>query len=625
VQDQHTNIVPIFLQLRNLTPELLARAGVAVPEDAEPEQFIEPLLDASIVQLNMSELKQLGDHARSLKDGMILLMADGLNELYGEEPTNLILKRLIAYAKGHGFSARVIVSDRITPRDVINQQWQQLRLELLAPEVVRQQFKERAVGAAYDELSQTDRSLLQIPYFLAYALDHNTAHLSSAAEALKEFFEELGFDAEALDRMAHAAFDAYNDHHSYKFDVSHFMHAVGDNVYRKLVDEGVLLVVSENDDTVAAQPGESQAQFDHPLKHDYLAARYLAQHTTEWTPASLDVVSVESNSFDALAMTLELLHDEVQCDTFIQRVHNWNWAAALVCVAKAVRSGGSRHSQEVQLAVLALVTEKLFDAVQQTRVRANEILALFPQAIAAPYRQVRDLGELCTLVQQQVQFEAKYQDREPWFPRWRDLFVRFGDQTFTEADLRLIISQAALIGWTAANVFRRTRLSELDVRQLHAYYDACAACDYNDWRASTIRSRVVHALGRTDSRPAVDLLFEALNHDIYMWARIGAARSLVEIAALTADTALRQHIIDMLLDMAANTSDEILAIKTLHEIGQSAFFRDAHAGWQQAARPLIVRVRDRQVDPERDWWSNLLVEFDKFCQEDATRVVGANV
>jgi hypothetical protein len=618
VDDQHANIVPIFLQLRQLRYETLARAGEAVLDDADAEQYIEPLLDASIVPLGTADLKLLGEHALSLNNGLILIMADGLNELYGEEVTNLILKRLIAYVTRRGLGARVLVSDRITPRDSIDTKWKHLRLELLAPAVVLQQFQAHGMESAYQELSVAERTLLQTPYFLAYALDHNTTRLSSAAEAIKAFFEEQGFNGETLDRMAQAAFNAYSDDRNYKFDASRFMHAVGDDVYRKLVDEGILFVLAdEGEPRVTQRSNEPQAQFDHPLKHDYLAARYLAQHSTEWTPASFDAASFESNSFDALAMTLELLQDANQCDTFIQRVYNWNSAAALVCIAKAVRTGSGRHSQEIQFAVLALEAEKLFDPVQQTRMRASAVLALFPQAIAAPYQQVRDLGELYALVQQQTQSEATYRDREPWFPKWRDLFVRFSSPMFSEQDRRQIVSQEGLIGWTAANVFRRFKLSDLDILQLRAYYDAASSSDNNDWRSSTIRSRVVHALGRTDTQPAVELLFEALTQDRYVWARTGAARSLIQLAALTADSALRRQIVDMLIDMVKRATPETLAIKLLHEIGQSVFYRGAHPEWQEVITPLIVLIRDRQTDPERDWWSTLLVEFEKFCQAQA--------
>ena len=48
-------------------------------------------------------------------------------------------------------------------------------------------------------------------------------------------------------------------------------------------------------------------------------------------------------------------------------------------------------------------------------------------------------------------------------------------------------------------------------------------------------------------RTAVDLLLVALQEDHYLWARIGAARSLVEIAALTADAELRTKVIDTLI------------------------------------------------------------------------------
>lgn len=615
VQDEYSNIVPIFLQLRELNAEMLLRAGEAIAEDAEPEQYIEPLLGASIVPLSPADLKKLGDHAMDLRSGMILVMADGLNELYGEDLTNLILKRLTSYVTRRGLSARVLVSDRITPRDVINQQWQQMRLEQLAPQVVFQQLQGYGIDATYTQLSENDKRLLQTPYFLAYALDHNTTTLVSAAEALKSFFEELGFDVDTLDLLAHAAFTAYQDHHSYKFKTGRFTGIVGEKVFQKLIDEGVVELMPDGSEKRADDASrEREVRFDHPLKHDYLVARYLAQHTTEWTPATLDVVSFESNSFDALAMTLELLQDEAQCDTFIQRVHNWNWAAALTCIAKAVRSGGGRHSQEIQFAVMALVAEKLFDAVRQTRVRAKEVLALFPQTMAAPYTQAGSIDELRVLVQKQVQAEAKFLTREAWFPEWHEIFLRFDKLAVSEHDLRQIVRQEAVLGWTAANVLRRYRLSDMDVRQLRAYYDACAACQYSDWRASTIRSRVVHALGRTDTRMAVDFLFEALTNERYAWAQIGAARSLVEIAALTADSELRGYVIARLLRMVNDASSEIMGAKILHEIGQSAFYDKAQAGWHEAVSSLIVLVRDRQTDSERDWWSHLIVEFETFCK-----------
>jgi len=625
VKSGYGNIMPIYIELRRLNQDALQSLNDELDDDADAEQYLEPLLGASIVLLNTAKLKGLVDHVRSLDGGMLLVIVDGLNEIYGEEAADSILKRLTTYITGCDVGAGVLVTDRITPRDAINQQWKVAQIERLTLGVVVEQFRAKQIDAIYDQLTDNDRTLLQTPYFLDYALTHNTSRLSSASEAIATFFEELGFTDAALDRMAEAAFDAYKQQRGSKFDVQPFEQAVEPDTFRRLLDGGVVIRLSDEEDPQAGDAeAKPQAQFDHPLKHDYLAARYLAQHTTEWTPESLDVVSFASNSFDALAMTLELLQSEAQCDTFIQRVHNWNWAAALVCIAKAMRTGSGRHSQKIQFAVLAIVAEKLFDPVQQTRVRASEVLALFPQAIAAPYKQVRNLGELYALVQQQVQSEAKYQDNETWFTKWRDLFVRFDSPTFGEPDLRQIVSTQAIIGWTAANVFRRFKLSDVDVRQLRAYYDACRACDFHDWRASTIRSRVVHALGATDTRTVVDLLFDALNQDTYLWARIGAARSLVEIAALTADADLRHNVINTLIQMVNNAESKILAIKTLREIGQSAFYCDAHEGWHAAVTPLITLVRDRQSEPEKASWSNLLIEFEKFCQGPAELSVGGS-
>lgn len=285
------------------------------------------------------------------------------------------------------------------------------------------------------------------------------------------------------------------------------------------------------------------------------------------------------------------------------------------------------------MAVMALVAEKLFDPVQQMRQRANEVLSLFPQTISAPYKDVRDLDALCVLVRNQTKDEISYSDREAWLPRWRDLFMRFDESPFVEQDLKKIIDPQAVIGWTAANVFRRFKLSAPEVRQLRAYYDVCMVCDSKagsasaaddatNWQASTIRSRVVHAMGATDTRPVVDLLFAVLSEDRYLWSRIGAARSLIEIAALTANDDLRRMIIDTFIEMVHRADQRTLASKTLWEIGYSAFYRNAHGDWEQVVTPLMELVRDRQqLAPEQEWWSNLLTQFHDFSQTKARETV----
>jgi hypothetical protein len=624
-QSDQTGVVPIFFQLRELGKDIGERLGLAVKDDAEPEQYIEPLLTASIVPLGLDDLKRLGERASSIEGGLILVIADGLNEIYGEEVASSILKRLTTYVTMRGLKVCVLVTDRVTPRDAVTKQWQLVRLERLTPEVVHTQFDDKGSDVIYNQLHETDLTLLQTPYFLEYALDHNATRLSSPTEALASFFEHLGQSEDALDRLAQAAFTVYADHHSYKFDAAHFAEVVGQETFQVLTDDGVVVIIPADADAQRDdQHRGDQAQFDHQLKHDYLAARYLSQHQDEWNPPALDALSFESNSFDALSMTFELLPDEEQADKFIERLHNWNWAAAFVCIAKAMRVGSGRHSQEMHMAVLALVAEKLFDPVQQTRERASGVLALFPPDQAAPYQQMRGLKDLCAMVQQQVLAEGQYKDREPWFTKWRDLFVRFSDQPFSEQDLKKIVDTRAVIGWTAANVFKRAKLSELDVRQLRAYYDACYACDANDWLAGTMRWRVAHALGATDTQPVVELLFAVLNQDNYTWARIGATRSLVELAALTADDGLRRMVLDSLMENIKAADTSTLDAKTLREIGQSAFYCNAHGDWEQAATPLIALMRDMQQSaPEQEWWSTLLVQFKAFCQEQAAAIGGA--
>jgi len=619
-QSDQMRVVPIYLQLRRLGSDIADRLRQAVKDENDPEEAIAPLLPSSIMPLSMEDLQRLGEYVASIEGGLILVIADGLNEVYGEEVTSLILQRLTMYVTLRGLQACALVTDRITPRDTINQQWQPMQLERLTRDVVHMQFHDRGMDALYDGLDEIDRSLLQTPYFLEYALKHNPTELHSPTNAIAGFFERLGIKDEELDQLAAAAFAVYTDHHSYQFDKAHFEKEVSQNTFQMLLDDGVVTIISpevpdQADDQSGTQPTTDQAQFDHQLKHDYLAARYLSKHEDQWNPPVLDALSFEANSFDALALTLELLSDEGQADKFVERVHNWNWVAAFVCIAKAVRVGRGRHSQEMQMAVLALVAEKRFDPVQQMRKHADEVLAMFPPDTAAPYKQVGDINELCQLVQQQVLAERKYQDREPWFPKWRDLFIRFDGPQFNEQILKKLVDPMAVIGWTAANVFKRAKLSNTDVRQLRAYYDACYACDTNDWMASTVRWRVVHAVGATDTQPAVDLLFVALDQDNYIWARVAAARSLVEIAALTTNASLRRMVINTLMDRVEKAKDHTLANRTVREIGQSAFYRNARGDWETAITPLITLMQLRA--PEQEWWSMLLDQFKVFCREQA--------
>lgn len=611
----YDTILPVYIELRRLDADTLQRLNENVGPDASAESYLEPLLRAANTQPNIETLRCLGDYAEEQVERTLLILVDGLNEVYGEETARFILNRLDSYITKRS-GACVIISDRITPRDTTT--WQVARIERIPEELIAAQFKNKHREAEYNQLGPNDRSLLQTAYFLNYALEHNTARLSSAAEAIGAFFAELAgalkFNDDVLDLMAQAAFDAYKTNRSPKFDADAFAQAIGAANFAKLIATDVVTRLPADAATPGAAP---QAQFDHPLKHDYLAARYLSKHSSDWTPETLDVVSFESNSFDALAMTLELLHDELLCDTFIQRVHNWNWAAALTCIAKAMRTGSSRHSQEIQLAVLALVAEKTFDRVQQTRKRATEVLALFPPDTAEPYKLIRNRSELNTLVANDARSEARNQNTEQWYTEWRDLFMRSDDRPLGEQDLKQIVDPKGIIGWTAANVFRRRKLSDLDVRQLHAYYDACDACDYNDWRASTIRSRVVHALGGTDTNTVVEMLLDVLNQDKghYIWVRIVAARSLIEIAALTADGELRGRVIDSLSTMVKIADSKILALKTLYEIGQSAFYAGAYDGWQQAVTPLITLMRNSQSEPEKKPWADLLNDFTAYCQD----------
>src|ERR1035441_7689054 len=183
-----------------------------------------------------------------------------------------------------------------------------------------------------------------------------------------------------------------------------------------------------------------------------------------------------------------------------------------------------------------------------------------------------------------------------------------------EDEIARILDQDPITGWTAANVIKRfthtqSSLMEEDLRQLRAYFEARCGDGILD---STIRWRVVHALGSFDTPANASLLFHALDTDTYHWTRYGAARSLMEIAASTKEPGLRARIVAGLTDRLA-----ALPPKILSQIARVANHRDAPPTWKDDLRPLLDAARKLEKrDPTRESWTPRLVQtLENICEQ----------
>jgi HEAT repeat protein len=192
---------------------------------------------------------------------------------------------------------------------------------------------------------------------------------------------------------------------------------------------------------------------------------------------------------------------------------------------------------------------------------------------------------------------------------WRGLFTRNNDPPLREEEIRKIAGDDSILGWTASNVIKRFKLTDPDLRQLRGVYDAADAIQTQ--LGNAIKWRVVHALGRFDTIENADLLFRALDDESHL-VQFGAARSLVEMAAITQSIDLRQRIVEGLQSRIGR-----LRRRTLEEIGNAVFYRNAPASWRDLIVTLLEKIRDSQRETkDREEFDKVLNQFKQPVEND---------
>jgi nucleoside phosphorylase len=553
------------------------------------------LFRTSINDLSYNVFKKL------LSQNRIFLMVDGLNEVtagdFSEENTRQILDTLYECVRNTFPETCVLVTDRMAQRPFQKYDWDTMLLDSLDEVSVKEKIIANFGEGKYIELSANDRRLLEIPYFLNYAIDSSSLHLGSAAKSINSFFKNhMKYDDNTLDMLAKAAFNMYEHSRSSSFSATEFKNIVGEYIYNDLLHAAVL-----------KSPVEDRTQFDHQLKHDYLASRYLAQNGDAWNMKAFDIVSFQSNSFEPLSMILEQLSDELEGDKFLKSVYDWNWFSAVWCAKEALKTGHKRFTDEMKIALIAIVAEKLFDPIISTNRRTKSILEKFPDEMIDSIMKTNSIDDLHQLI------EKYHLVVKGWFPVWKNLFLRKRESFKGEDDIKMIVSNDPILGWTASNVIKRIELTDKDLCQLRSYYEATCDKPNRDETPSdmTRRWRVVHTLGGFDTEENANLLLRALDSDNYLWVRYGAARSLVEIAASTDNFKLSKYIVKELKRRVAN-----LPRRVNEEIGMASLNTGAQSSWTELVHPLLEAIRKNQkVEADKARWKEILEDFIDFYKK----------
>jgi hypothetical protein len=568
-----SDMVPILINLKDWTgPDYAAwdewtATDIGAGATFLLERFSQPRTDAlSLDSLPPSTQK--------------LLIVDGLNEIAAPIGQQILIA--LDEISRDQVRMSVVIADRLTRRELRSP----LRWALGSTLPLSQEQIGRYVDAGKQLAS--DGYEFGTPYFLDAVIRNGTLGVN-AADTHRRFLSDHGrlSDAE-LDELAEAAFETYRDARTRSFPLGAFTDRVGTELARRLVDERILL-----------KGAGDEAHFAHHLLHDYLSARHVARlHDEAWAAPVFRAISFDGGSFDTISMVFSML-DVSRADIFLRRVYDWNpYAAAYALSDSPPASEGP--SREIQIVILAMLAEKMFDIVEPTAQRALDALALIHTPDAAQFRRCESLDEVLVMVRQ-IGLDAT------WFAEWQRVFTYSRDQAASDEDLRRIDGDDSIVGWTVANVLKRLQMAAHQQAWLRERVSEAGA---------TARWRIVHVLGSFPSIPNLAVLSNLLAKDPDDYVRYGAVRSIVEMAA-RGDESLRDAAAAALEQNADSIASDT---KVKDELKRALRLRrdSAPHGWLNTIKRACQAVY--QADDSlagRDEWREYIAEITILFREAA--------
>jgi hypothetical protein len=419
--------------------------------------------------------------------------------------------------------------------------------------------------------------LLSSPFFLDKAMTGELRTFPLAT--IKELVENRGkLDPEGLSAASEAAFRAYEIDRSRTFDPVRFASVGRMDVAETLLSGGILLPA-----------GADRVSFMHHWVHDYLASRFVIGQPELWNFNNrhrvLDILTFGANSFDAIAFALELSSGDASGE-FLQAVYDWNPYAAGYALAEA-KIGSDHVPDDVRLIILAMLAEKRFDRHFLSARRASDALDLLSDPDAKSMRAVTSLDGLAELI-------SAVEPPSETFAKWRGFFTLKRDQTAPDEIVQALTLENSVIGWTAANVLKRLKMTDALV---------AAVLSTANHERPVVRWRAVHAMGGFTIERFVAELFIRLTQDLDENVRYGAIRSLTEVASRDA------HILPAIVDGIIKHLDAVSSSpKVSGELSRAVFLSEGCAppNWSEEISRVFYELMERAGDTtEVERWSKL--------------------
>jgi len=436
----------------------------------------------------------------------VLLVFDGLNEV-ALSTSETIVRILDRFATEHA-KLTLVITDRMNPHPGILM----MRGTVLP---LDEEDVESCLATAGVSMPDriADRQLLSIPFFLELQLrlwaDGAETQVLARREMLEKYFNTfLKINIQDWDILEKVAFTWYAEFACRAATVSWIKTQIPLDLADRLFAAGVCVRLSSN-------YGE-QATFSHQLLHDFLVGRYIASLSElEWTSEVFDIATFQTNSFEPISFAAELLEDKA--NRFLIVAYDWNYWAVCHSVSDLRRSlTCSPVSQDLVFAMDAKNGEKRFE--------------LFTEAIEGAVRRLETSGTdaakqflAAAAIEDIVALVHRYSPTIRLFSDWKDMFTLEGGTVISD-DKLLAIKGDPIVGWTAANVYRRINLNQSQLAQLRTLFR------FTQSEPDTFPWRIVHILGAYPLEENAELLQEAYTGKASDWVRYGAFRSLMEVA-----------------------------------------------------------------------------------------------
>ncbi|MFM0504300.1 trypsin-like peptidase domain-containing protein [Paraburkholderia caffeinilytica] len=470
----------------------------------------------------------------------IILVIDGLNErpasLDGEEVSTI--NKFCEINTG----VRVIITDRIKRRNIRYPLFEKATILPISRDDV-----EQAIGKG--NLSEIEIRLLSSPFFLDLFLDIRTTSTardgrSTRIKMFRDFFRfylELA-DSE-LAQLANISIKAFEMGQGPLLASSEWENLAKQvsgmpDVLSRLLSAGVL--VQREDSKLPT------LHFRHQLFHDFLNAQALVDMgEAYWRPAMFDICTLRAASYEVIELAAEIL--EKDSDALLSEVYDWNYGAVLDCVKnlQASKHGGtSKVAEEFRNAVFILSAEKKFDRFEHTAERASRNYPQLESTLPflAKIKSVDDL--VC-----EVGRELKTNQGSEFWKKWVGLYTKVNE--VTDDELRLLWADP-VTAWTAANVFRRFRLSRSHCFALQEVFRSLASAAKDSRRSIGARWRIVHVLGVSTTEVDQNFLVNVvLDKSEDRWVQYGAVRALMESLSMLSGAsrhARRKKILKKIID-----------------------------------------------------------------------------